>query len=40
MGMRAFGSRIGRPAGFRHYVADHEIRPSVAFESFIRNWHQ
>jgi hypothetical protein len=27
------------PAGFRHYVADHEIRPSRAFEAFIRSWH-
>src|SRR5258708_8608723 len=25
------------PAGFRHYVADHKIRPSSAFEVFIRN---
>ena len=24
------------PAGFRHYVADHGIRPSQAFETFIR----
>jgi hypothetical protein len=25
------------PAGFRHYVAEHRVRPSLAFENFIRN---
>jgi hypothetical protein len=24
------------PEGFRHYVADHCVRPSVAFEHFVR----
>ncbi len=23
------------PAGFRHYVEDHRVRPSAAFEEFI-----
>jgi len=27
------------PAGFRHYIADHQIRPSPAFEAFIRSCH-
>lgn len=24
------------PSGFRHYVADHEVRPSAAFDLFVR----
>lgn len=28
------------PAGFRHYIADHEVRPSPAFESFVLKFRQ
>jgi hypothetical protein len=26
------------PEGFRHYVAEHEVRPSPEFELFVREW--
>jgi hypothetical protein len=26
------------PSGFRHYVADHDVRPSPEFEFFVREW--
>ena len=26
------------PSGFRHYVADHEVRPSPQFDRFVREW--
>jgi hypothetical protein len=28
------------PEGFRHYVAEHEVRPSPEFELFVREWAQ
>jgi hypothetical protein len=28
------------PSGFRHYVADHEIRPTAEFDRFVREWAQ
>jgi hypothetical protein len=28
------------PQGFRHYVGDHEVRPSPEFELFVREWAQ
>jgi hypothetical protein len=28
------------PSGFRHYVAEHEVRPSPEFELFVREWAQ
>jgi hypothetical protein len=28
------------PEGFRHYVAEHEVRPSPEFELFVRGWAQ
>jgi len=28
------------PSGFRHYVTDHEVRPSPEFELFVREWAQ
>jgi hypothetical protein len=34
------GLRLGGwewPAGYRHYIADHGVRPSLAFEDFILN---
>lgn len=28
------------PSGFRHYIAEHKVRPSAEFEIFIREWAQ
>ena len=28
------------PEGFRHYVAEHEVRPSPECELFVREWAQ